>query len=277
MAHVFERLLLATEHTDFDTGAEALALSLARRCGLPLAAVLPVVSNPEFEAVAPQIAAKADAQASAKREHLQALAKTQGVKLDVRVRRGPEPFVEIVEEARERAADLIVIRRLGQRGLLARALVGEMVSRVVAHSPCNVLIAPQGARMWSSRVLVGSDPLAPDPAALARAAAVASECNLPLLVLCVAASDGMRAAAAQALSVALAQVRPLCAAVEGELRTGRPHQALIAAAAARTADLIVIASHGRDGLGHAWIGGVAQKVIGLADCPVLVCPPSTAE
>ena len=58
MSGTFSRLLLATEHSEFDAGAEALAFAMARRCGLPLAAVLPVSSNPEFEVVAPELAAR---------------------------------------------------------------------------------------------------------------------------------------------------------------------------------------------------------------------------
>jgi len=49
----FSRLLLATEHTDFDRGAEAIAFALAARCQLALAGVMPLVSNAEFEAAAP--------------------------------------------------------------------------------------------------------------------------------------------------------------------------------------------------------------------------------
>ncbi len=50
---------------------------MAHHGGLPLAAVLPVLSNPEFEVVAPQLAAKADAQARASGEALEALAQAQ--------------------------------------------------------------------------------------------------------------------------------------------------------------------------------------------------------
>jgi hypothetical protein len=71
MAHVFSRLLLATEHSEHDSGAEALAFALAQRCALPLAAVLPIVSNSEYEALAPQLAAHAEARAG---ESLRALA-----------------------------------------------------------------------------------------------------------------------------------------------------------------------------------------------------------
>lgn len=276
MAHVFNRLLLATEHSEFDTGAEALALALAQRCGLPLDCVLPLVSNPEFEMVAPQLAARADAEAAARRESLEALAQAQGVPFTLRVRRGQELFAEIVDEARERSADLIVIRRRGKRGLLANLLVGEMVSKVVSHAPCSLLIAPPGAQMWRRRVLVGLDPLLPDPGLVDLAAEVANDCGLPLQVLVVTPTEATRAAAQQALSVALAQVRQRCPQADGELRLGRAHEQLIAATSANGADLIVIGRHRRENLGRAWIGGVAQKVIGLADCPVLVhvSPPA---
>lgn len=278
MSDVFKRLLLSTEHSEFDTGAETLALALAQRCDLPLAAVMPVLSNPEFEMVAPQLAEQADTRAAQQREHLEAAAATQGVALRVRMRRGPEPFAEILAEARDAAADLLIIRRRGQRGLLANLLVGEMVSKVVAHAPCCVLVSPRGARMWQQRVLLALDPAVPDAATLALATALSAECGMPLHVLAVASAEGGRGAAQQAVNAALLQVQQQLAqgpagaslAVQGEVRVGHVHQELLAGAAACGADLIVLARHGREALGRAWIGGVAQKVIGLAPCPVLV-------
>jgi nucleotide-binding universal stress UspA family protein len=266
----FRRLLLATEHSEYDTGAEALAFALARRCGLPLAVVLPVVSNPEYDAVAPQAAARADALAAARRQELQDTAREQGVAFEISVRHGPEPFAEIVAEACVRAADLIVIRRRGRRGLLANLLVGEMVSKVVAHAPCSVLVTPREAGLWTRRVMVGVDPLEPESASLMCAAGIAAECGVPLHVVCVAASAATRSQAEQALKDALGRPRPAATTVEGEVRVGRAHQELIAAAGERGADLLVVARHGGASLGRAWIGGTAQKVIGLAECPVLV-------
>lgn len=270
MARTFSRLLLATEHGDFDAGAEALAFAMAKRCALPLAAVLPVVSNPEYEAVAPQLAAQADAEASARRQQLEMRARGEGVAMALRVRHGAEPYAEIVDEARDGAADLIVIRRRGQRGFLARLLVGEMVYKVLAHAPCSVLVAPRAAQMWRHRVVVGIDPQAPDALLLAEAAAVAVECSLPLRVVCVADAAAARPAAQAALDGAVQQARGLGASAEGELRTGKPHQQLVEAARSSGADLIAVARHGGDSLSHAWMGGTAQKVIGLAECPVLV-------
>ena len=143
MAHPFERLLLATEHTEFDRGAETIAFALAARCGLPLAGVMPLVSNAEYEAQMPALAARADAEAGARADAVEAEAQRAGVALTLRVRRGDEPFEQIVAEARERGADLIVARRRGRRGFLAKLMFGEMVGKVVAHAPCSVLLCPR--------------------------------------------------------------------------------------------------------------------------------------
>lgn len=267
----FTRPLLATEHSEFDVGAERVALALAKRFSLPLAAVLPIAGNAEFDSVAPALAARADAAAAQKLGQLNALAAAQGVLLAIQVRRGPEPFREIVDEARARHADLIVIRRRGRPGLLANLLVGEMVSKVVAHAPCSVLVNARGAQIWTRRVLVAVDPSAPDLASVVLAARVAAESGLPLTVVCVAERDDRRTEAQHALATALRCARSLAGSADGEVLAGKPHERVLEAASRMAADLIVLDRHGAARLSRAWIGGVAQKVIGLAECPVLVC------
>ena len=56
--------------------------------------------------------------------------------------------------------------------LLANLLVGEMVSKVVAHAPCHVLIVAQGAPMWRQRVLAAAEPTAQGRQIVATATAV---------------------------------------------------------------------------------------------------------
>jgi nucleotide-binding universal stress UspA family protein len=271
MTAIFTRLLLATEHTEYDSGAEPLALALAQKCAVPLAIVLPLVSNPEYEALAPQLAQRAEAEAAAKLQELRQTAQAAGVAVELRARRGPEPYREIVDEASERGSDLIVIRRRGQRGLLANLLVGEMVRNVVAHAPCSVLVTPRGARMWSRRVLVAIDPRSTDMTPVTTAAAIAAACALPLSVVGVAdtAADAMQQAE-KALQRAWSTARAFGIPVDGFVRIGRPHSQILSAAQQSLADLLVIGRHGDDTLARAWLGGVAQKVIGLADLPVLV-------
>ncbi|MBI5718074.1 MAG: universal stress protein [Burkholderiales bacterium] len=274
------RLLLATEHTEQDQGAERLAFDLARRAGAPLAAVLPVAFNAEFESAAPELAARADAEVASRRLALEAAAGGAGVELDLAVRRGAELYAEIVEEARERASDCIVIRHRGKRSLLANLLMGEMVAKVVAHAPCSVLVVPREAALWRRGVLLGLDPQQPDLTALGRALGLAGDFAVPLHVVSVAphAHAQARSDAERVLQHALAQAATSRPGVPtgGEVRVGTVHAELIAAAGAQGADLLVIGRHGGGAIARAWIGGVAQKVIGLATCPVLVhVPPSS--
>ena len=58
------------------------------------------------------------------------------------------------------------------------------------------------------------------------------------------------------------------------VRAGRVHQVLIDVAREQGCDLLVVGRHGGASLARAWIGGTAQKVIGLAECPVLVHVPA---
>jgi len=55
------------------------------------------------------------------------------------------------------------------------------------------------------------------------------------------------------------------------IKDGEPHQAIVELAAERASDLIVMGSHGRKGLTRLLMGSVTERVIGYANCPVLVC------
>src|SRR5512140_2726098 len=199
MTHPFERILLATEHTEFDSGAERVAFALAQRCGKPLAAVIPVVSNPEYEAVAPQLAERAEQEAAARIEKLRTAAKTAGVLLDVVTRRGEEPYLEIVQEASGRKSDLIVTRRRGKRSFLSNLLVGEMVSKVAGNAPCSVLFVPRAAQMWAHGILAAVDASISAAHVASTAAKVARQCALPLTIISVASHESLRANAENVL------------------------------------------------------------------------------
>ena len=273
MALPFERVLLATEHTEFDVGAERLAIVLAREYGLPLAGVLPMVSNVEYEAVAPQLVAQAEEEVYAKLTQLRQVAQEAGVNLEMRVRRGEEPYREIIAEAQSRNADLIVARRRGKRGFLANLMVGEMVGKVATLAPCSVLLVPRAGRMWSQRVLAAVDTSRAAEAVATTAARVAAGCNLPLLIVSVATDDtaDRRSAAEAAVAGAIKVAERLGARVESRVAVGRPSECIAALASDTAADLLVVGRRGEsDAVQRALLGGTVRKVAGLAQCPVLV-------
>jgi nucleotide-binding universal stress UspA family protein len=271
----FMKLMLATEHTEFDVGAERVAFELARQRALPLAAVLPFVSNVEYETVAPEAVVRAEKEAFARITQLQGLARAAGVELDIRVRRGEEPYREIIAEAQARAADLIVARRRGKRSLLANLLVGEMVGKVATHAPCSVLLVPRDGRVWTRRVLAAVDGTRAAASVAHSAARAAVESGLPMLVVSVAAHDtpDQRAAADAAVSGAIAIARGMGAVVEGRTVVGRAAEAIAAVAVESGADLLVAGRGGPSSHGRFHLGSNVQRIIGLASCPILVVKP----
>ncbi|MEI8324091.1 MAG: universal stress protein [Betaproteobacteria bacterium] len=277
MVQLFTRLLLATEHTEFDTGAEKLALAMAARCKLPLAAVLPLVSNPEYEALAPQVAARSERDAAGKIARLRAQADAAAVVLDVHLRRGQDPYREIVDEARDQKADLLIIRRRGKRSFLANLLVGEMVAKVVAHAPCPVLIVPRDARMWSRRVLVAAEPGGQGRDLVATALALAAECGLPLQLLVLVAEPAQPTAPDAFVADMLSLARKVGVAALAEVQSAKAASAILDCADRSLADLIVIARGGEGDDGRAVAAGMAQKVVGLSEYPVLVLHPSAMK
>ena len=58
--------------------------------------------------------------------------------------------------------------------------------------------------------------------------------------------------------------------VETLVLVGAPFSKIIDTAASQAADLIVMGTHGRTGMRHWMLGSVAERVVRLAPCPVLV-------
>ena len=56
-----------------------------------------------------------------------------------------------------------------------------------------------------------------------------------------------------------------------QIKDAQPYKAIIATAADRGCDLIVMASHGRSGLSAVVLGSVTNKVLTHTKIPVLVC------
>jgi nucleotide-binding universal stress UspA family protein len=67
----------------------------------------------------------------------------------------------------------------------------------------------------------------------------------------------------------VAQAKRAGVRAKGLLLEGLPHDRILRAARSKRADLIVLGTHGRTGLGRVFLGSVAARVVTLAPCPVL--------
>jgi nucleotide-binding universal stress UspA family protein len=186
MACPFSRILLATEGSEFDVGAERVGIDLAASCGLPLLGVLPLVTNDVYESFAPEREERAEEEAVAKLGKLREAAGARGVELRGTIRLGEEPYREIVDEASERNADLIVLRRRGKHSYFANLLLGEMVHTVTGHTHCDVLTVPRASRLWSRSIVLATDGSPHSERATKVAAALSLRHGLPLTVVSVA-------------------------------------------------------------------------------------------
>jgi nucleotide-binding universal stress UspA family protein len=268
MSFEWHPLLLSTEHGEFDAGAERVAFHLAQQLRVRLAAVLPYLSNEEIAEASPELAARTDEEAGDRADAVEAAAAAAGVDLRLEVRSGPELHTEIVDEAVRVGARLIVTRRRGKVGFLKRLQVGEMVGQLVAHAPCSVLMVPRLVGPWQRGVMV-----------VAEGASVAPGHPKPLPTPSAGSERSGRggSSAAQLHAAAQAAARMAGTSVHVFDASAGPHQnaaeAIVAAARDAGCDLIVIARHARDASASSWIGGVAHKVVGLAECAVLVHAP----
>jgi nucleotide-binding universal stress UspA family protein len=57
------------------------------------------------------------------------------------------------------------------------------------------------------------------------------------------------------------------------VRTGNPHQEILAEADERQVDMIVVATHGHSGVEHMLFGSTADRIVKKAACPVLTIRP----
>jgi len=79
-----------------------------------------------------------------------------------------------------------------------------------------------------------------------------------------------RRAAENRLSPLLARARRAGVRARTLLVSGVTHDQIVRVAESMRADLIVMGSHGRSGLSKVLLGSVAERVSGLAPCPVLI-------
>jgi nucleotide-binding universal stress UspA family protein len=283
-----EKILLSTDGSEHSEGAVREAIKLAKKCGSKLTVLSVVDTNPEFDTIAPQIVEKKAKEVRSNLDAVQARAKKEGVDCDTTVREGEDSYKYIVDEAVKNKSSMIVMGRRGRTGL-KRLMMGSVTARVIGHAPCNVLVVPRAAQLQFANIVVATDGSRYSVAAASEAIGLAKRNGSVLTVLSVVPSEistpvdidftvsQRELIAEKEMQEAEKNVRAVKEAAQKEnvsvkayIMSGKPADAVIETAKEKGADLIVLGSHGRTGLERLLMGSVAERVIVLASCPVLV-------
>ncbi len=155
-ANPFPKILVCTDGSPDSEGAITAALQLAKATGSTVMLLEVIFYLAGYELQSPDTLAPPmvnlelmQVQETAAKERLEtrrAEAAREGVSLSPRVRTGSSAYEGILEEVGETQPDLIIMGRHGYTGL-ARLLMGSVTARVIGHSPCHVLVVPQGVAL----------------------------------------------------------------------------------------------------------------------------------
>ncbi len=268
-----ERVLLATDRSEFSEGAVREAINFATKCSSRLTVTSVLETNPEYETIGSKFFEKEENEARNYLESVKTRASSKDILCDVVMLESDAPARAIVDFASQKNADMIIVGRRGRKGL-AKLLIGEVSSKIIGHAYCKVLVVPRAAVIEYRTILVATDGSTHGSAAVTEALAIAKRCGSHLIVLS-AVHDGNGHEAAESLSgkaVELAKKEGVSA--ESLTPIGRSADVIVETAGGRGVDLIVMGTYGKTGVKKLLMGSTTEKVIRSAGCAVLVVKAS---
>jgi len=142
---MYQRILVPTDGSDLSVRAVHAATSLARLTGATLLMLsvkdpFPYSAISEMQPVPPQEFYDAQERIAQSRvESAADIAKAAGLAIEGATVEALHPWEAILEHAKTRGCDLIVMASHGRRGLSA-LLLGSETQKVLTHSPVPVLV-----------------------------------------------------------------------------------------------------------------------------------------
>jgi len=264
-----EKLLLSTDGSEFSEGAVRESINLAKTCGSKLYTVSVIEVNPEFVALAPQVVEKFEKETRVHLESIKTRASNEGVDCEIIAHEGEEPFQYIVDEAAKNNVEMIIMGRRGRIGL-KRLMTGSVTARVIGYAPCKVLVVPKAAKVTYKNILVATDGSKYSEAASREAISIAKRTGSDLIVLSVATKDENLPAAKRSVNEVKKIAEKEGIRIEVLTTKGMPYEVIVKTAKEKDAGVIVVGSYGRTGIKRLLMGSVTARVIGHAECPVLV-------
>ena len=264
-----EKLLLATDGTEYSEGAIREAISFAAKCSSKLYAMSVIELAMEYESVAQK---HVELEESDRIKHLDSIkqkAQDAGVSCETFICEDNEPDKCIVQEAEKRAVDMIITGKRGAKGLM-KLMMGEVVAKVIKNAPCKVLVVPKEAIISYHNILIATDGSRHSEAAASDAVGIAKRCGSSLIALSAYKSNSEQDEAKSNAAMVVDMAKKEGVPAEALAPHGKSYETIVEVAGGRGVDLIVVGTYGKTGLEKLLMGSSTEKVIGLAHCAVLV-------
>lgn len=266
-------LLLATDGSHFSDGALQEAIFFGQACAARLVVLHVVKVDVESLKSANAKVTLKQQEIAPYLEDVRKMARDSGVECETVVVGSSVPEHAIVEQARMREADVIIMGRHGRAGRLY-LLVGSMTAKVIGLGFPLVLMLPKDFTMAGTHVLVAVDD-SPN-------SRLAVEEALSLGMCCVTLERLTFVAVARrenGLPEARKMVEDICTRgrekwphlhFEAVAGVGHPSNIIVRAAEERAVDMIMIGGMVSGPLPRMFSGRVTKEVCGWAHCAVLV-------
>ncbi|MBK7815450.1 MAG: sulfate permease [Rhodocyclaceae bacterium] len=253
-----QRLMLATDGSEFCQAPEDIAIALARRFGVTLDIMTSIASTDDLDTGRARLA------------HAERKALIEGVDSESILRQGASPVEQIVATAKAHDTNILIIGRRPPRGDLKERLIGDLAQRLIVQVPCHILVANAEAQPLQRRILMATDGSAISTTLTEMTAAIARACALPVTVLAAASSEAGRLQAEEDVAEKIGLLRVEGVECEARIVARPPAEAIIETARDIGADLVVIGNDQRKGLSRKIAGQTTDRVVGELACAVLV-------
>jgi len=266
-------LLLATDGSHFSDGAIQEAIFFGQACRAKVVVLHAVPVDAESVKAANWAVMKRQQELAPHLDQIRRMALDSGVELEIVVVGSVRPERTIVEQARIRNADAILMGRHGKAARMS-LLVGSMTARVIGQGFPRVLVVPKDFLITGANVLVAVDGSPNSRLAAQEALSLGRTCTTleRLTVISVAARGNDLNQAQGLVDDVCGRCRQsgLQAVCEPLVQSGNPAELIVQAARERNADMILIGGRGRRFMPRMFMGGVTEQVIGKAHCAVFV-------